>query len=61
MHYAVSVRHTVHIHTPSSYVLCMHVWGIIPHCSLRDSSLTDTGAIALAKALEQNESLKELK
>ena len=34
---------------------------IILHCSLRDSGLTDTGAIALARALEHNTSLEELK
>ena len=33
----------------------------ISHCSLRDNGLTDTGAKALAKALEYDKSLEELK
>ena len=31
------------------------------HCRLRDNDLTATGAIALAKTLEHNQSLEELK
>ena len=31
------------------------------HCSLGDSDLTDTGATALARALQHNQSLEELK
>ena len=31
------------------------------HCSLRGNGLTDTGAIALARALHHNKSLEELK
>ena len=31
------------------------------HYSIRDSGLTDTGAIALARALQHNRSLEELK
>ena len=34
---------------------------ILSHCSLRGNGLTDTGAIALARALEHNKSLEELK
>ena len=34
---------------------------VIFHCSLYHSGLTSTGAIALAKALQQNKSLEELK
>ena len=34
---------------------------IIIHCSLRDNDLTDTGAITLIRALEDNKSLEELK
>ena len=41
----------------SQVCLCL----IIIHCSLRDNDLTDTGAIALAKALQDNKSLEELK
>ena len=41
-----------YIHSPM-YVLF--------HCSLYHNSLTDSGAIALANALQQNKSLKELK
>ena len=33
---------------------------ILLHCSLRDNGLTSTGAIALAKALQQKRSLEEL-
>ena len=31
------------------------------HCSLRDNGLADSGATALARALEHNELLEELK
>ena len=34
---------------------------IIIHCSLRDNDLTDTGALTLARALQDNKSLEELK
>ena len=34
---------------------------IIIHCSLRDNDLTDTGAITLARTLQDNKSLEELK
>ena len=34
---------------------------IIIHCSLRDNDLTSTGAITLARALQNNKSLEELK
>ena len=34
---------------------------VIFHCSLYHSGLTSTGAVALAKALQQNKSLEELK
>ena len=34
---------------------------ITPHCSLSGGNLTDTGAIALARALQDNKSLEELK
>ena len=34
---------------------------IIPHFSLRHNGLTAIGAIALARALQHNKSLKELK
>ena len=33
----------------------------ILNCSLRENGLTSSGAIALAKALERNKTLKELK
>ena len=39
--------------------VCSHL--TVPHCSLRDNGLTATGAIALARALQQNKSLEELK
>ena len=34
---------------------------ITPHCSLYNNNLTDTGAIALARALQDNKSLEELR
>ena len=34
---------------------------IMFRCSLKDNILTDTGAIALARTLQQNKSLVELK
>ena len=34
---------------------------MLPHCSLKHSGLTSTGAIALARALQHNKSLEELK
>ena len=34
---------------------------IVLQCSLRDNGLTSTGAIALARALEDDKSLEELK
>ena len=34
---------------------------VLPHCSLNHNNLTSTGAIALARALQQNKSLEELK
>ena len=34
---------------------------IIIHCSLRDNDLAATGAITLARALQDNKSLEELK
>ena len=37
------------------------VWLIISHCSLRNNDLTATGAITLARALQHNKSLEELK
>ena len=37
----------------------LHV--IIPLCSLSGGNLTDTGAMALARVLQENKSLKELK
>ena len=39
--------------------MCLQL--IILHCRLRGNSLTDTGAIVLARALQQNGSLEELK
>ena len=33
---------------------------VILHCSLRDNDLTATGVIALARALQHNQSLEEL-
>ena len=34
---------------------------LVSHYSLRDNGLTGTGAIVLAKALQQNKSLEEFK
>ena len=34
---------------------------IVFHCSLKANQLSDTGAIALARALQINKSLKQLK
>ena len=36
------------------------LWYVISHCSLYHISLSDSGAIALARALKQNKSLEEL-
>ena len=33
---------------------------IIIHCSLKTNDLTDTGAVTLARALQDNKSLEEL-
>ena len=43
----------------SNTKLCLCL--IIPYCSLRHNCLTDTGAIALARGLQNNKSLEELK
>ena len=34
---------------------------MVPHCSLKANDLTATGAIVLARALQENKSLEELK
>ena len=41
------------------FVICSP--SCVSHCSLTHTGVTDTGAIALAKALLQNKSLEELK
>ena len=44
-----------------SLLCCVCVCMIVFHYSLRNNQLTDTGAIALAIALQHNKSLEELK
>ena len=41
--------------------LLLDILVIVLHYSLRDNGLTDTGALALARALQENKSLEELK
>ena len=40
---------------------CVYVCMVVYHYSLRGNELTDTGARVLARALEHNKSLEELK
>ena len=55
-YHCYSDRNMVNVNVPQ---MCSFL--SITHCSLRDSKLTDTGAIALARALQHNQSLEELK
>ena len=51
----------MHVIQPCYSQVCEMVTSYVSHYSLKHNDLTDTGAIALAKALKHNKSLVELK